>query len=95
MITENVAQQWYFAYGANMTPSVFIARRKIQPLQTEIASLPSHCLCFNVWGVPYSEPALAGLLEKSSQEVTVQSRVFGVAYLLKQEDLRRVVASEG
>lgn len=86
-----MAGQWYFAYGANMAASVFAVKRKIQPLQTEVASIRSHCLCFNIKGIPYSEPALGGLRERRPQDLPV----FGVAYLLTQDDFIRVVASEG
>lgn len=86
-----MAGQWYFAYGANMASSVFVVKRKIQPLRTEVALIKSHSLCFNIKGVPYSEPALAGLRERTSQDLPV----VGVAYFLTQDDFTRVVASEG
>lgn len=91
MVANEVAGRWYLAYGANMLESVFVARRKISPLRQEVASIKSHSLCFNILGVPYSEPALGGLRERGPQDVPV----VGIAYFLSQDDFARVIASEG
>ncbi|KKK14124.1 hypothetical protein ARAM_006075 [Aspergillus rambellii] len=85
--------QWYFAYGSNMLSDVFVTRRKVQPLRSEVASINTHTLCFNVMGVPYTDPAMGGIrpIEKGESKLPV----YGVAYLLTMEDMRRVIISEG
>lgn len=83
--------QWYFAYGSNMLSDVFIARRRIQPLKSEVAVIRTHTLCFNVMGVPYTDPAMGGLRPAEEQDLPVH----GVAYLLSSEDMTRMTISEG
>jgi hypothetical protein len=88
--------QWYFAYGSNMSASVFTTRRNIEPLQTEVACIKSHTLCFNIMGVPYSDPGMGGLRKiKDGEESADIGPVFGVAYLLSRDSFGRVIASEG
>ncbi|OCK94727.1 uncharacterized protein K441DRAFT_610765 [Cenococcum geophilum 1.58] len=87
---------WYFAYGSNMSASVFTTRRKIEPLQTEVACIKSHTLCFNIMGVPYSDPGMGGLRKiEDGEESAGIGPVFGVAYLLSRDNFGRVIASEG
>lgn len=92
-------EAWYFGYGANMAAAVFIERRKIAPLRTEVAYIPTHALCFNVQGIPYADPGNGGLRPLSSYKTkgapTNKDAVHGVAYLLTEEDLKKVVLSEG
>lgn len=82
---------WYFAYGSNMLDEVFVKRRQIQPLRHEIAVIQTHTLCFNVPGVPYADPAMGGIRPAEAQDVPV----YGIAYLLRPEDMNRVVLTEG
>ncbi|EXU99137.1 AIG2-like family protein [Metarhizium robertsii] len=86
---------WYFGYGANMAASVFIERRKIRPLRTEVAYIPSHALCFNVLGIPYVDPGNGGIRPLCPETTDPTACVHGVAYLLTPEDLKKVVLSEG
>ncbi|OCK86101.1 hypothetical protein K432DRAFT_421283 [Lepidopterella palustris CBS 459.81] len=86
---------WYFAYGSNMSASVFTTRRKIQPLETEVACIKSHTLCFNIMGVPYSDPGMGGLRKINKGDDTRIGPVVGVAYRLSREEFGRVIASEG
>ncbi|KAL4949381.1 hypothetical protein BDW69DRAFT_188379 [Aspergillus filifer] len=83
--------QWYFAYGSNMGANVFQKRRKINPLTAEAAVIATHTLCFNVMGVPYTDPAMGGIRLAKAGDVPVH----GVAYLLTPDDMRRVIVSEG
>ncbi|KAL6809696.1 hypothetical protein J3E69DRAFT_378129 [Trichoderma sp. SZMC 28015] len=76
---------WYFAYGSNMLEEVFVKRRKIQPRKYEIAAINTHTLCFNVMGVPYTDPAMGGIRLREEQEIPV----YGVAYQLTSEDMYR------
>ncbi|KAF3389008.1 hypothetical protein F1880_003269 [Penicillium rolfsii] len=82
---------WYFAYGSNMAADVFQKRRKINPLKAEAAVIATHALCFNVMGVPYTDPAMGGIRLAKEGDIPVH----GVAYLLTLEDLQRVIISEG
>ncbi|KZF23918.1 hypothetical protein L228DRAFT_266292 [Xylona heveae TC161] len=84
---------WYFAYGSNMVSDVFVTRRKISPVRSEVACIKSHTLCFNIMGIPYSDPAMAGI--RAIEDEKEDKAVYGVAYLLSQEDLHRVVLTEG
>ncbi|RFU32844.1 hypothetical protein B7463_g3506, partial [Scytalidium lignicola] len=83
--------QWYFAYGSNMLSDVFVTRRKIQPLKFDIAAIQTHTLCFNVMGVPYTDPAMGGIRLIEPRDVPL----YGIAYLLTPEDMRRVIITEG
>lgn len=83
--------QWYFAYGSNMLSDVFIKRRKVSPVRHEVASIKSHTLCFNVMGVPYTDPAMGGIRGKGTEDLPV----YGVAYLLTPQDMQQVIVSEG
>ncbi|KAJ5797256.1 uncharacterized protein N7518_005796 [Penicillium psychrosexuale] len=82
---------WYFAYGSNMLSDVFITRRKIQPLRSEVALVKTQTLCFNIMGVPYTDPAMGGLRPAEEQDIPV----YGIAYLLSPDDMRKVIISEG
>lgn len=84
-------QKWYFAYGSNMLSDVFITRRKIKPLRSEVAVIKTHTLCYNIMGVPYTDPAMGGLRPAEEQDLPV----YGVAYLLSSEDMKQMVVSEG
>jgi 3-methyladenine DNA glycosylase Mpg len=83
---------WYFAYGSNMSLTVLTDRRNIHPLQIRSAIIEDHCLCFDVPGMPYTEPAMAGIRPKTGQD---EISVHGVAYLLSPKDFAQLVESEG
>ncbi|KAF2501661.1 hypothetical protein BU16DRAFT_431542, partial [Lophium mytilinum] len=87
---------WYFAYGSNMSATVFKTTRKIQPLETKVACIKSHTLCFNIPGVPYTEPGMGGIrVVKADEKDAGFGPVYGVAYLLSDDEFGRVIASEG
>jgi len=102
METEILQEQsiWYFAYGANMSPDVLVKQRKVNPQKQVIVGLPDYALEFNVPGVPYSEPAMAGLIrlihmdKKSTDNVDIVP-VYGVAYFISREDFTKIIATEG
>jgi hypothetical protein len=75
-----------------MSLSVLTGRRNIKPLKVEVVSIDSHVLCFNVPGMPYTEPAMGGISEK--QHIGQES-VHGVAYMLPEDEFSLLVASEG
>ena len=91
----DTGEGWYFGYGANMASSVFLERRQIKPLQTEVAYIPTHSLCFSTLGIPYADPGNGGLRLIEPTPTDTKKSVHGVAYLLTAEDLKKIVLSEG
>jgi hypothetical protein len=87
-VTTNV---WYFAYGSNLRSSTFLGKRGINPLRYEIVSLPHFELSFNILNLPYSEPAMAGIVERKEKHPAV----LGIAYLLSPGDFAKVIRTEG
>lgn len=93
---------WYFAYGSNLTTETFRAHRGITPLAALPVYVPGWMLVFDIYGLPYSEPAFASISptpfkddadEKAACEVAPS--VHGTAYLLDRASFISVVASEG
>ncbi|KAJ5190096.1 hypothetical protein N7472_009110 [Penicillium cf. griseofulvum] len=89
---------WYFAYGSNLTSETFRAHRGITPLAAISVRVPGWMLVFDIYGIPYSEPAFASILpiqfhDNGAAEKTLA--VHGTAYLLDRESFVSVVASEG
>lgn len=81
-------------------------RRSITALETHVVCVASHFLTFDIFGVPYSEPAFASISafqHSDSESLDPCERpssprpppVHGVAYLLTANDYRRLVLSEG
>jgi hypothetical protein len=92
---------WYFAYGSNMRSSGMSARG-IVPLMARAVVVPSCVLCFDIFGIPYSEPAFASIRPRDDHATTDTKAdhvdippVHGVAYLLSNEGYRRLVLTEG
>src|SRR3569833_4454868 len=56
---------WFFAYGSNMKSSV-MERRGITPLAVQRLCVPSHVRTFDVFGAPFSEPAMASIAERGA-----------------------------
>ncbi|KAF9097191.1 hypothetical protein BGX29_008189 [Mortierella sp. GBA35] len=54
---------WYLAYGSNMEPKVFSGRRKIQPLESLVVTVPDYWLSFDIGGIPFVEPCFASILK--------------------------------
>ena len=93
--TDNI---WYFAYGSNMRASV-MENRGVKILAKERAVILSHVLRFDIFGVPYSEPAMASIAPieslPSNQTKILPPPVHGVAYLVSHSDYVRLLVSEG
>ncbi|GIJ86445.1 hypothetical protein Asppvi_005334 [Aspergillus pseudoviridinutans] len=93
---------WYFAYGSNIKSSVMKARG-ITPLCSQAVVVPSHILCFDIFGIPYAEPSFASIApmpdttagSTNSKVHQTLLPVHGVAYLLTPDDYRRLVLTEG
>ncbi|KAF4335428.1 microsomal dipeptidase precursor [Fusarium beomiforme] len=86
---------WYFAYGSNMA-STTLKRRQLNPRESRPVFVSSHILCFDVFGVPYKEPAMAGIRERTRADSPKSTPpVHGMAYLLSREEYHRLIVSEG
>ncbi|KAK0617479.1 hypothetical protein B0T14DRAFT_435657 [Immersiella caudata] len=83
---------WYFAYGSNMSPAVMV-RRGLTPLDAKNALVETHVLVFDVFGVPFTEPAMAGIQRRPTHHSGPQ--VHGVAYRLSAADYHRLKVTEG
>ncbi|KAM0713944.1 hypothetical protein Q7P37_010907 [Cladosporium fusiforme] len=99
MPTNDEAEKpvWYFGYGSNMKSSV-MSSRKIEPLEICPVKIPDYILTFDVFGLPYSEPAMASISRYAMDDLYSQSRVpcaHGIAYRLSTADMRRLIATEG
>ena len=71
-----------------------MAKRSLKPLATERFVVPTHELTFDVFGVPYSEPAMASIKIRSTC-AKYRHAVHGVAYRLSKTDYTQLVVSEG
>ncbi|KAF5243269.1 hypothetical protein FANTH_8278 [Fusarium anthophilum] len=86
---------WYFAYGSNMA-STTLEKRQLSPKDSRPVFVSTHVLCFDVFGVPYKEPAMAGIRERTPVDDTKATPpVHGMAYLLSREEYHRLIVSEG
>ena len=79
---------WYFAYGSNMSPAIFVERRGMRPLATRRARLDGYRLCFDLPVGP-SNRGVANI------ELAEGAHIWGVAYLLEPEEFDRLDQTEG
>jgi cation transport regulator ChaC len=79
---------WYFAYGSNMSPAIFLERRRMGPIETRTALLEGYRLCFDI-PVGRGERAVANLVAEPA------AATHGIAYLLTADDGERLDRSEG
>ncbi|KAI1778793.1 hypothetical protein F4818DRAFT_229628 [Hypoxylon cercidicola] len=88
---------WYFAYGSNMSSAKFTGGRGIVPLDIARVRVPGWALTMEIPGMPYSEPSFSSIAPHRDTEAEkgVAFDVIGVAYLISQEQYRRVISSEG
>lgn len=96
---------WYIGYGSNMKGSS-MKGRSITPLATEVITVPTHYVTFDIFGIPYSEPCYASIAEFPHNGSTkldlihgnYRTRVpplCGVAHLLTPSDFHRLLVTEG
>ena len=83
------AISWYFAYGANMNPSVLQGRRRIEPKTAEHATLGGYRLAFNLRGIPLIEPVFANIVP------SLKATVHGVLCRLTSTAQSRLDVLEG
>ncbi len=79
---------WYFAYGSNMSPAIFLERRRMLPLETRSGVIDGYRLCFDIPIGP-GERGVANLL------CDPVGRTHGIAYLLTHADGERLDRTEG
>ena len=79
---------WYFAYGSNLDPAIFLERRRLAPLASRCARLDGFALSFDLPVGP-GERGVANLVS------AVAARTWGVAYHLTHDDALRLDRSEG
>ncbi|KAF5701455.1 microsomal dipeptidase precursor [Fusarium mundagurra] len=76
--------------------STTLKRRQLSPKDSRHVFVPSHVLCFDMFGVPYMEPAMVGIRERTPVDDTKATpSVHGMAYLLSREEYHRLIVSEG
>ncbi|MCJ1251408.1 hypothetical protein MMC30_008641 [Trapelia coarctata] len=97
--TRTEGEVWYFAYGSNMRTAV-LKKRGVIPSAGRRVVVPTHVLTFDVFGVPYSEPAMASIVRHrdvvgSENAESRPPAVHGIAYLLSNADFTRLVIAEG
>ncbi len=80
---------WYFAYGANMHDSAFLARRRMRPMAWRVGRIRDYRLRFNLEGRPRGRAAPANISPEQGAEV------WGVLYQITRRELLRLNASEG
>ena len=66
---------WYFAYGSNMSPAIFLERRGMRPLATRWGWLAGYRLCFDL-------PIGPGERGCATVDPAEGARIAGVLYAL-------------
>ena len=79
---------WYFAYGSNMSPAIFLERRAMRPLAAKCARLDGYRLCFDIPVGP-SNRGVANVIAEAA------ASIWGVAYLLTPGEFDRLDRTEG
>ncbi|KAK4182317.1 hypothetical protein QBC35DRAFT_510212 [Podospora australis] len=103
--SQNGKPAWYFGYGSNMVTSV-MRSRGTELLEVKAVCVPGYILTFDVFGLPYAEPAMASIAKYRTPSVSggpdseitklgIPPDVHGVAYLLSRADIQKLIASEG
>jgi len=93
---------WYFTFGSNMHPSV-LRRRQVTPQITLRAVLPGWVYTNDYVGLPLFEPSFATIRTRECWSKrnngpsvpTTPPDVQGAAYLISEEDLQRILRTEG
>jgi cation transport regulator ChaC len=79
---------WYFAYGSNMSPAIFIERRGMRPAAARWGWIEGYRLCFDLPVGP-GERGVANVVPETG------SRACGVLYCITPEEAERLDHSEG
>jgi len=102
--TKNVVEQtkqqveqervWYFAYGANMNPSVLQGRRGVKPKESKPCIVPDMYLNFDYAGIPYWEPGFATVSRRDPRSPS-EPAVHGVVHYISAREFARIRRTEG
>jgi len=79
---------WYFAYGSNMSPAIFVERRGIQPSALAWGWLDGYRLCFDL-AVGKGERGVANVVPEDA------ARTCGVLYRITPEQAEHLDHTEG
>jgi hypothetical protein len=79
---------WYFAYGSNLDPGTFLGRRRMRPLEAQVARLDDFELVFDL-------PVGSGNRGVANVRPRPGALVWGVAYELHVEACERLDRTEG
>jgi len=82
------APLWYFAYGSNMAPAIFVERRGMRPSSATWGWVDGYRLCFDLPVGP-GERGVANVVPDAG------SRTCGVLYRITSEEGERLDRSEG
>ena len=85
----NIADQYYFAYGSNMSTRYLYNVRGVLPAHSEPGVVENHEVSFMAPSLNAFEPAFAYLLKSESKNAD------GVLHLVSKQDLSKVKESEG
>lgn len=109
---------WYLAFGSNMNFHTFQEMRKIKPIRTAVAHVPTAWTSWDIIALPYIEPTFCSILpydktlhDRLGDEYKryvwnrccpgvpyggdFPPRMWGVCYLLTEDQWQAVVISEG
>ena len=86
-MSEEAASPWYFAYGSNMSPEIFLGRRKMRPIMTRWGRLDGYRICFDL-------PIGPGERGVANLEPAAGASTYGVLYLLAPGDFDRLDRTE-
>lgn len=79
---------WYFAYGSNMSPAIFVERRGIRPTAARWGWLCDYRLCFDL-------PIGPGARACANVAVERGTRIAGVLYRISATDAEHLDRTEG
>ena len=88
MNDAGLATLWYFAYGSNLDPSIFLGRRQMKPLEIRVALLRDFELRFDL-------PVGPGERGVANVAPCPGDHVGGVLYLLGRREAQRLDRTEG
>jgi hypothetical protein len=80
---------YYFAFGSNLEPGVFVTRRKMNPVEIICGVLPKWQLIFDYAGLPGIEPCFGNIKANELAEV------HGIIYKITTTEFDYLLSTEG
>lgn len=87
--TDKNNDLYYFAFGSNLEPGVFMTRRKMKPTEIIPGVLPKWQLIFDYAGLPGIEPCFGNIKANEIAEV------HGIAYKITTKEFDYLLSTEG